>query len=582
MRTPMLALALALLGAPLAAQDTTITIRFGTEPRGGERLTVRQLPRDVAEEAVRFFNAPHTLHFSGATRIPEGRGVDGDMAVLGGPVTVGGRISGSLLVINGDLWLERGAVIGGDVIVVGGTIANVDDAEVGGEIRSYRDPLRYRRFGEEIVYAPRRQLPGYAGRVSFDRREQSRDDFLVALGGTYNRVEGAPILFGPRIDEWLTEDMRLRVSLLGVLRSGRDFSLRTGDFGYRANAELLFGSLRSSNFGLGARAVDVVQSTETWPLKDYESGWSSFLLHRDYRDWFRREGVALYAAMRPNPGFSLIAEARSEDHYSISDRDPWTLFRSDQPWRPNPAVTAGSYRALVGQLRLDTRNDRAAPSSGTFVTAEYELGEGRDVVNGWAPAGWAGATAPGLDDGRLEYHRFFFDARSYLRVTPTGRLNVRLAGGGWMGGDPLPLQRRMALGAPDPLPGFDFRETTCGASGAALQGLCDRVLVAQAEFRTHLGFEFGPDWANDWGDSELDYEPFHVSGPDIVVFTDAGRGWLAGPASPGRDTGIPPLRSFAVDLGLGLDFGPLGFYLARALDGNERGVTFTVRMGRRF
>jgi len=267
--------------------------------------------------------------------------------------------------------------------------------------------------------------------------------------------------------------------------------------------------------------------------------------------------------------------------------DPWTIFRGGEAWRANPDISGGNYRSLVGSLRLDTRNDHAAPSSGVFLSAEYELGEGRDVVHPYgqitcitAPC----AGAPGLADGVLSYQRVAFDARSYLRLSPAGRLNLRLAGGGWVGGDPLPLQHRMALGAPDPLPGYSFRELTCGGDAlAGAPGLCDRALVAQAEFRTHFGFDFGPEWANDWGDATDDYEPFHVSGPDIVVFADAGRGWLVGD-QPGQVPAdqMPALRTFRADLGVGMDFGPIGLYAARALDAGDRRVTFTVRMGRRF
>ena len=107
------------LAAPVArAQDTVITIRPGAAPA----VDVRHLPRAVVDEVIRFFNAPGTVTFSGATRIPVARGVDGDVAVIGGPVALAGRIGGSLVVINGDLTFERGAVIGGDVLVVGGTI----------------------------------------------------------------------------------------------------------------------------------------------------------------------------------------------------------------------------------------------------------------------------------------------------------------------------------------------------------------------------------------------------------------------------------------------------------------------------
>lgn len=580
MRKAAAVLALLASAGTLNAQDTTITIRFGPQP---ERLVVRQLPRDVADEAIRFFNAPGTVHFTGATRIPAGRGVDGDVAVLGGPVSVAGDLSGSLLVVNGDVIFERGATVRGNVTVIGGTIAGADEADIRGEIRSYRDPLRYRRYGEEIAYAPER-TPRYVRRDNYDVRDRSRSDFLVALGGTYNRVEGAPIHFGPRLDERLNDGMRLKASAIGILRSGRDFALQSGDFGYRINGELMFGT-RNGNLGLGGRAYDFVQSTEPWPLKDYEAGWAAFLLHRDYRDYYRREGGAVYAALRTGRPLTLTVEGRDERNLAMDLKNPWTLFRRDNAWRPNPAISGGNYRSLVGSLRFDSRNDRVAPTAGFLVSAEYELGKGSNVDHPYGAVTCVAApcTAPGLADGSLSYQRIFFDARSYLRITPAGRLNLRLAGGGWTGGDPLPLQHRMAVGGPDPLPGYAFRDMACGGTAPAAQGLCDRALIAQAEFRTHLGFDFGPDWANDWGDETDDYQPFHVSGPDVVVFADAGRGWLTG-TNPGAVSSdrLPALRTFSADLGLGMDFGPIGFYLARAVDAGEHPVQFTVRMGRRF
>src|SRR3954470_11277205 len=126
--TVLAASILLLPAAPAAAQDRGYTIRVsqqGPDPR--------QLPRDVVDEVIRFFNAPGTLHFSGITRIPAARGIDGDVAVLGGPVTVAGRISGSLTVINGDLILEPGADIGGDILVVGGDVEGATRASIAGE-----------------------------------------------------------------------------------------------------------------------------------------------------------------------------------------------------------------------------------------------------------------------------------------------------------------------------------------------------------------------------------------------------------------------------------------------------------------
>src|SRR5204862_315221 len=80
------------------------------------------------------------------------------------------------------------------------------------------------------------------------------------------------------------------------------------------------------------------------------------------------------------------------------------------------------------------------------------------------------------DDNKLTYQRAWLDARTYLQITPAGRLNLRLAGGGKVGSDALPNQDRVSLGFPDPLPGYLFRQMSCG--GAAIAGtpaLCDRA-----------------------------------------------------------------------------------------------------------
>ena len=588
------AFALLVLAAagPAWAQDTTITIR-PMRRSAAERLALRQLPRDVANEVIRLFNAESTIRLSGSTRIPAARGIDGDVAILGGPVVVGGRVSGSLVVVNGDVIFEPGAVVGGPVLVVGGTIQGGDQASIQGEMRAYRDPLRYRRQGERLAYAPDRsfQPPRWIEQYGWGEDKANQAGILLALAGTYNRIEGLPILLGPRVDLRVADQVRFQADATAIFRTS-DISFDSNDIGYRARGEFVLGSV-NSNLGIGVRGYDTVTPVETWPLKDFEVGWASFLFHRDYRDYYRRHGGSLYATLRLSPEMSFTAEGRDERESSVDARTPWSLFRTSETWRLNPMVTDGMYRSAVGSFRLDTRNDRSSPSAGWFVTGEYELGQGRDVTGQLDPMFCAAVIGPcippALLDGKLNYQRIAFDARRYLRLSPSGRLNLRLAGGGWVGGEPLPLQRRLSLGYPDPLPGYGFRQFSCGGNQwVGAPALCDRALVAQAEFRTHLGFDFGPKWASDWGDNgDEHYEPFHVSGPDLVLFADAGRAWMV---SRGGSTGpdvvpadrLPSLSTFRTDLGVGLDFGPIGFYLAKPLDQANRAVTFTVRMGRRF
>ncbi len=584
MRSMLITALLAVVAVPVWAQDSTITIRPRRRGLVEERLIVRQLPRDVADEVVRFYNAQETVRFAGQTRIPAARGVDGDVVVLGGPVTVAGRVSGSLMVVNGDLYLEPGAVVSGNVTVVGGVIEGATEAQIAGEIRSYRDPLRYRRVGPEIAYAPRREFRPSWLRPKDDSYADNRTSFDFSLGGIYNRVEGLPLLFGPDADLRIASDARLQVEARGIFRTAGDWSLSTGDFGYRTRAELVLGG-RESNLGLGARAYDVVNSIEPWPLKDFEVGWSTFLFHRDYRDYYRRQGASAFATLRVSKGFSLTAEGRSEKEASLLAREPFTLFRGDDVFRPNPAINDGHFDILSASLHFDSRNDTREPTAGFVLNGEWELGHGTDVSACSLPGVVCAALYP-APTSSLTYQRVFFDARSYTRLSPSGRLDLRVVGGGWAGGDPLPLQRRVALGYPDPLPGYGFRQFSCGGDGVAgTPALCDRLLIGQAEFRTHLGLDIGPDWAStDWTDDQTDrYEPFHVSGPDLVVFADAGNAWLVGDA-PGRIPAgkLPALGTFKADIGVGFDFGPLGLYLAKPLARGMTDVTFSVRMGRRF
>src|SRR5207247_9385993 len=112
------------------AQDTAIVINpesVSVAPQPGD------LPRLVADEAIRLYNAPSTTRLVGRSRLPRGNEWRGDVAGRNGAVGVGGRVQGTVLVINGDAVLDYTAAITGDLVVVGGTDARAaGGAVVGG------------------------------------------------------------------------------------------------------------------------------------------------------------------------------------------------------------------------------------------------------------------------------------------------------------------------------------------------------------------------------------------------------------------------------------------------------------------
>jgi hypothetical protein len=579
---------IALLLVLAAVQDTTIVIHPDSS---SATLEARALPRVVSDEIISFYNATGTTRLVGRTRLPRGNEWRGNVAVRNGPVFVAGRVQGTLVVINGDLLFEPGAEVTGDVIVVGGTVDDTTKARIGGEVRQYREPLLYRlhREGDQIVYAPnlRRRLWNPGAHVSWGSAD-SRSSLTIATGGTFNRVEGLPIVFGPLLDWKIERDFRLRVDALGVFRSAGDLSDKRSDLGYMFRSELRSGDVRS--VGAGLRAFDVVSPIEDWGLHNAEVGWSAFVFGLDYRDYYLNKGWAARVFAQPERQIALSLELRREWQSSVANQDPWTVFRNSNIWRPNPPIDEGHYTTLAANASLDTRNDVEEPSSGWLVRTTFEHSRSNDVTP------QAGVPATVRDSiptaGPYRFDRMFFDIRHYARISPSGRVNVRLVAGGWAGGDPLPLQRRLSLGGPDPMPGHPFRASACNSSftdpafAATLVAACDRVISFQTEYRGHVKLNWSYNPWNDKPDSEDGGGGkgrfFWLEGLDVVVFADAGQGWLVG-NTPGHVPAgrIPGFSSWLVDAGLGVDWGGFGVYIAKAVTTGER-LRFTVRLDHRF
>src|SRR6266511_2458506 len=176
----------------------------------------------------------------------------------------------TLLVINGDAALDSGAVVTGDLIVIGGTVTRDPGASVTGEARIYREPLAYRTEGDEIALAPgspRRWLRTLGVEKSWGTAA-TRSALTLATGGTFNRVEGLPVVFGPSLDWKLQENRRLRIDALGVFRTDGDLTDNRSDLGYLTRTELRSGELPA--YGIEPRAYNVVAAVEDWGLRNAE------------------------------------------------------------------------------------------------------------------------------------------------------------------------------------------------------------------------------------------------------------------------------------------------------------------------
>ncbi len=577
MRRYLLTLALMLLPSLIAAQQDTV-------------LSSQGLPRDVAREATSLFNSSATHRTTGPLDIAEGRVVSADVAVLNGPMTVAGRVTGRVLAINSDVILKPSARIDGDLLVIGGDVEGRNAAYIGGEIRIYRQPLHYSLQGDRIVAERDTAADEDTWWQRWElHRTRNWSKLQIASAGAYNRVEGLPVNLGPQVQR-ITPWGRLRLDAYAVLRTGSSFSSHENDVGHSIRSEVQLG--KRNGLAVGGRLYNVSEGVESWQLSDLEVGLASFLFRRDYRDYYDRHGANGYVTGFLRRGLSVTGTYGMERWGSRTTHNPFTLFNDNDRWRANPLVDEGVMHLGNLTLAYDSRNDQDSPSSGWYMVSDWERGTGT-LTPAVAPNPAGPQTPP--QPAHSDYARAFFDVRRYNRISPDAELNFRLVLGGWLGGSALPLERRLSIDGPGAMPGFGFREgvpgvdagtcaTVPGLGGVAVEAAnCERIALAQAEYRGDLHFGIGDD-DSDGHFNRSGGMTFRSDGM-WVVFMDAGRGWLVN-APSGQMTyasdRLPPLSTFRTDLGAGLDFGLFGVYAAKAVSTAGEPVHFFVRLHHRF
>jgi len=542
----------------------------------------QELPMLVAREAAARYNSPVALRVKSATTIDSSQIVEGDVATLEAPLTIAGVVRGDVVAINANVMLQPGARVDGGIFVVGGIVSGLDVARVAGEVRTYQARLRYTPNGGEGIVVEEHEGGGEAllSWVRLRPRVERENGFRFRNYATYNRVEGLPIYAGPYITRPIPRGV-VTAELFGVIRSAENFRWSSENVGHRATIEARTnGTLQLL---AGGRLQDVVESIQPWQMSNSETALATFFLHRDYRDWYSRLGGSVFAGVAGARGLSVIASLSDERWASRRERDPWTLFRDAQPWRANPTIDDGRYHTFRLTGTLDTRNNPDDPWDGWTVFAEIERGHG-EVDSFGARSRTPPAPGARVESAHPEYTRGLLDLRRYSRLSPQTQLNTRIIAGGWLAGDPLPLQRQLSVGGFGTLPGYDFNDGTPGRDKLRCTGPivrpgrpaeCDRIAAAQLEYRVDLGLE-----------RLRNVVPFWYGRGAVVAFVDAGRGWrVRDEVTDAVDFGtrtLPALNTFLTDVGAGLDFSVVGLYVAKAVSTSSEPPNVFIRVRHRF
>ena len=551
----------------VAAQDTAgVSIDFGGV--SDRAVAVAGIPDSVLARALAKFNDPVTLRAYGGAQI--NAPIGGTLGVHAGDARIASRVDGDVVIINGSLRLDSSAVITGEIIVLGGRFYPDPGARYRLPVVAYPERASVRRTGNATLEptSPTPSLRDLAGRVSFQRGPllvAPRLDF-----GVYNRVEGLPLLIGPAIAWQVRPGLTARLDAELILRTAQDPSGARDDTGWRLRAVADLAGERALRIGI--EAGNEVVATADEPLRPAESSLAALVLRRDHRDWLARRGTRAFVAWDARTGLTLEAGFGVARERSVPALDAFSILRGGETWRANPLVDDGRFTTVTAAVSWDTRDTPLTPRDGWWLRGGVQHTTSSELTPTLLPE-QIRDPLPSDGYGAVEG---WFDLRRYQRIDFRHAVHFRLAGEGWLGGDPLTVQRRHGLGGTDELFAYPFRAVTCDVRrrpDPAQPALCDRRMVAQVELRRR--FDIGIS-------TRIGPYGLGIDQVDAVLLGDFGSAWLAGDGPGQVPAGrIQDIAEWRGMLGAGIDGGWFGLYLGQSVTDDEP-LHFTFRLQRRF
>ncbi len=558
----------ALVTAPLAGQDPTgVTLDFGE--RAPTAVSDGPIPDSVLAIALDRFNAP------GTTRIYRGGGlinaaVNGDLGVYDGVVRVSSVIDGDVVVINGSLRLNATARVTGTITVLGGRFFADSGATYRRPVTEYRERAAVIQASDLRLVAaePPPTLRDLAGQLSTTIGAVTITPHLAF--GVYNRVEGLPIRVGGRAGWPIDPSSRLDLAADAIVRTSSAQGDSRSRLGWITSATYRRGT--GDQLVLGVEASRQMLATADQPLSPDESSLSALIFRRDRRDWFDARSLRFTGQWRFRPTLTADASLGVARERSVTASEAFSILRNNDAWRPNPLIDDGRFTTIALGSTLDTRDQASHPTEGWFARGSVRRTTSGDLTPVLLPEQ---VRDPLPSDG-YETWEMRLDVRRYQRLDPRYSIHARLLVDGWIGGDPLTIQRRQSLGGDDFLPGYPFKAVRCDPRrrpDPATPSLCDRQVMVQAELRRHTSLRLG---------SRVGPYAIGIDGADLLVFTDWGSAWIAGDG-PGQVPAnrLQSIREWRGDVGVGIDAGWFGAYLARAVTDDEP-LRLSIRLSRRF
>ena len=268
---------------------------------------------------------------------------------------------------------------------------------------------------------------------------------------------------------------------------------------------------------VGASIHDLTASDDQWRLGDLEQSLVALTFRNTFRDYYRRKGYQLHAAVRPASEHEFVIAWRDDSHAALRNETNYGFFRDSHTFRENQLAAPGDLRAIVIGYTFDTRGlaRQFAPERYRRHLLDDLFGDPAEHRHG-VRIDWRSELAPASLEHDFDFSRHIVNTRGWWQATRRRTLSGRVLFGTSTGA--LPPQREFAIGGIGSVRGYQFKE----AAG-------ERMLLLNAELRQDLG----------WGNS-------NTAG---LVFFDAGRVF-----HPRADSSEAWMRG----VGVGIEFGQRG------------------------
>ncbi len=126
-----------------------------------------------------------------------------------------------------------------------------------------------------------------------------------------------------------------------------------GRAGYALGFERPF--FGSTKLYVGGELHDLTASDDQWQVSSLEASLAAVGPRLSYRDYYRRRGVQINAAVRINPHVEALFAWRGERQESLTTSSDFSVWNSDQAFKPNVDAREGRLNALVVGASVDGR-----------------------------------------------------------------------------------------------------------------------------------------------------------------------------------------------------------------------------------